>query len=107
MLYIYRFVGPYLTLSSDLSFVLEDNEGVCGYVLAALDSSQFYHEFRTKWLPQIVGKYPIITQTEHMTPEQVNNVVMVTKILIIIIIHNYSRRCSLKFTIPSYSYQSH
>ncbi len=55
-----RFVGPYTTLSSDLSFVLEDTEGVCGYVLGALDSEKFYERVRKEWLPVVSRKYPKI-----------------------------------------------
>ena len=51
-------MGPYITLSSDLSFVLEDSEGVCGYVLGALDSKQFYDDVIQEWLPTVLGKYP-------------------------------------------------
>jgi protein O-GlcNAcase/histone acetyltransferase len=53
-----RFVGPYTFLCPDLSFVLEDSEGVCGYVLAARDSETFYSQFTSEWLPQLEGKYP-------------------------------------------------
>ena len=41
-----------------MSFVLEDSEGVCGYVLGALDSEKFYDRFRKEWLPVLIGKYP-------------------------------------------------
>ena len=39
------YVGPYLTFEPQLSLVLEDNEGVCGYALAALDSRDFYARY--------------------------------------------------------------
>ena len=68
-----RFVGPYLLLSADLSFVLEDEEGQCGYVLAALDSKDFYQRFRDEWLPTILDKYPLATKTDRtpLTEEEV------------------------------------
>jgi protein O-GlcNAcase/histone acetyltransferase len=53
-----RYVGPYVHLCPDLCFVLEDVSGVCGYVLAALDSQNFYDSYRSKWLPRLEGKYP-------------------------------------------------
>ena len=53
-----RFVGPYTHLCPDLSFVLEDSRGVCGYVLAALDSQTFYNRYRSEWLPRLDSKYP-------------------------------------------------
>lgn len=62
-----------MTLSSDLAFVLEDDIGVCGYVLAALDSSQFYQEFRSIWLPQMKAKYPVVSPSiEQLSPEKVH-----------------------------------
>ncbi|XP_065890014.1 protein O-GlcNAcase-like isoform X2 [Dysidea avara] len=63
-----RYVGPYVTLSQELSFVLEDDEGVCGYVLAALDSRQFYKQFKEKWTPSVIGDYP--SGDEGLTPEE-------------------------------------
>ena len=47
------YTGPYLTLEPELAFVLEDDQGVCGYVLGALDSTLFYQRFVKKWLPDI------------------------------------------------------
>ena len=63
-----RYVGPYVTLSQELSFVLEDDEGVCGYVLAALDSRHFYKQFKEKWTPSVIGDYP--SGDEGLTPEE-------------------------------------
>ena len=36
------FVGPYLAFEPELSLILEDDEGICGYALGALDSRAFY-----------------------------------------------------------------
>jgi len=58
-------VGPYIDLSRELSFVLEDDAGVCGYVLATLDSRQFYKQFAEKWTPSVINKYP--TSDEGLT----------------------------------------
>lgn len=52
------YVGPYIHLEPELAFVLEDNAGVCGYVLAALDSARFYHRFLTEWLPPLCAQFP-------------------------------------------------
>lgn len=52
------YVGPYVTLESDLAFVLEDEKGVCGYVLGALDSETFFSRYLTEWLPEIQTKVP-------------------------------------------------
>lgn len=53
-----RFVGAYPFLSPTLSYVLEDAAGVCGYVLAALDSHDFYARFTAEWLPSVLPQYP-------------------------------------------------
>jgi len=52
------FVGPYLKLEPELAFVLEDDHGVCGYALGALDSRRFYDTYLTQWLPEIRRQYP-------------------------------------------------
>lgn len=71
-------MGPYTELSRELSFVLEDDIGVCGYVLAVLDSRQFYKQFAEKWTPSIINKYP--TSDEGLTSAErvphVNNILV-------------------------------
>ena len=52
------YVGPYLKLEPDLAFVLGDPEGVCGYVLGALESRTFYHAYVHDWLPGIRHAHP-------------------------------------------------
>lgn len=41
-----RWAAPYCKLGTELAFVLEDPQGVCGYVLGALDSKLFYEKAR-------------------------------------------------------------
>ncbi len=53
------FVGPYIHLEPDLAFVLEDQRGVCGYILAARDSERFYQRFVTEWLPPLRARHPV------------------------------------------------
>ena len=52
--------------------MLEDDGDVCGYVLAVLDSAQFYHDYRTVWLPQMINKYPRVGQCDQSSTEKVN-----------------------------------
>lgn len=52
------YVGPYMKLAPELAFVLQDAEGVCGYVLGALDSKQYYQAYLTQWLPAIRIQHP-------------------------------------------------
>lgn len=55
-----RWVGPYIHLEQDLAFVLEDDQGVCGYVLGAFDSQQFYERYLNEWIPKMKQIYPSI-----------------------------------------------
>ena len=52
------FVGPYLAFEPDLSLVLEDGEGVCGYALGALDSRAFYERYEREWRPRLCASFP-------------------------------------------------
>ncbi len=52
------FVGPYLAYEPELSLVLEDADGVCGYALGALDSRSFYERYEQEWRPPLCARYP-------------------------------------------------
>ena len=52
------FGGPYLALEPDLSLLLEDAAGICGYALAALDSHAFYDRYEREWRPKLVARHP-------------------------------------------------
>jgi ribosomal protein S18 acetylase RimI-like enzyme len=51
------FVGPYLTLEPELSLVLEDDQGICGYALGALDSRTFYARYDSEWRPRLCSAF--------------------------------------------------
>lgn len=53
------FVGPYLALEPNLSLVLEDPRGVCGYAFAALDSRSFYERYERLWRPELCRQFPM------------------------------------------------
>jgi ribosomal protein S18 acetylase RimI-like enzyme len=53
------FVGPYLAYEPELSLVLEDDQGVCGYALAALDSRAFYARYDHAWRPKSCEQFPL------------------------------------------------
>ena len=54
-----RWVAPYLDLQPDLAFVLEDEDGlVCGYCLAALDSTEFAKRLQEEYLPPLQAIHP-------------------------------------------------
>src|SRR5688572_24803121 len=52
------FVGPYLAFEPELSLVLEDDRGICGYALGALDSHAFYARYENDWRPWLAAQFP-------------------------------------------------
>jgi GNAT superfamily N-acetyltransferase len=52
------FVGPYLAFEPELSLILEDGEGICGYALSAFDSKEFYLRYESEWRPGVCAKFP-------------------------------------------------
>jgi ribosomal protein S18 acetylase RimI-like enzyme len=53
------FVGPYLRFEPDLALMLEDENGVCGYALGALDSRRFYERYEKEWRPELCAHFPV------------------------------------------------
>lgn len=52
------FVGPYLSYEPDFSLILEDDQGICGYALAAFDSRRFFERYEKEWRPALCARYP-------------------------------------------------
>jgi ribosomal protein S18 acetylase RimI-like enzyme len=52
------FVGPYLAFEQALSLILEDEQGVSGYALGALDSRAFYARYDAEWRPKLCARFP-------------------------------------------------
>uniref|UniRef100_A0A673BAR7 O-GlcNAcase n=1 Tax=Sphaeramia orbicularis TaxID=375764 RepID=A0A673BAR7_9TELE len=52
-----RLVGGLLTLSPDYGFVLEDEEGICGYALGTVDVKPFIKKCKLNWIPFMQEKY--------------------------------------------------
>lgn len=52
------FVGPYLQFEPGLSYVLEDDAGLCGYALGAFDSRDFYNRYEREWRPKLAAEFP-------------------------------------------------
>ena len=51
------YVGPYLAFEPELSLVLEDEDGICGYALGAFDSRSFYERYEREWRPALVAQF--------------------------------------------------
>jgi ribosomal protein S18 acetylase RimI-like enzyme len=65
------FAGPYIHLEPDLSFVLEDDGRIVGYVLGTADTGRFAAAYRETWIPLLADRYPALdrpaeTETERM-----------------------------------------
>ena len=55
------FVGPYLVYEPELSLILADEQGVCGYALGAFDSLQFFARYEQEWRPKLCAQFPAPT----------------------------------------------
>ncbi|MBX3421927.1 MAG: GNAT family N-acetyltransferase [Pirellulaceae bacterium] len=53
------FVGPYLAFEPELSLMLEDDDGVCGYAFGSRDSHAFYQRYETQWRPHLCAQFPM------------------------------------------------
>jgi len=52
------FVGPYLAYEPELSLILEDQQGICGYAFGAFDSRAFYDRYEQGWRQDLIAKFP-------------------------------------------------
>ncbi len=52
------FVEPYFRFQPDLALILEDELGVCGYALGAIDSNSFYERYEREWRPTLCMRFP-------------------------------------------------
>lgn len=55
------YAAPYATYAPDLTFVLEDETGVCGYILGTLETEAFDGWLERTWFPPLRERYPIPT----------------------------------------------
>ncbi|NXG04644.1 OGA GlcNAcase, partial [Sakesphorus luctuosus] len=53
-----RLLGPFLSLSPEYTFVLEDESGPCGYAAGVLHAEGFLQQRDNSWLPAMRHKYP-------------------------------------------------
>lgn len=52
------YVGPYVSLAPELAFVAADEDGVCGYVIGAVDTRAFEQASERVWWPSLRERYP-------------------------------------------------
>ena len=53
------YAAPYALFEPELAFVLEDDEGIGGYVLGALDTAAFDARLEQEWWPALRSRYPL------------------------------------------------
>jgi GNAT superfamily N-acetyltransferase len=52
------YAGPYLELTPELAFVVDDGGVVGGYVVGCADTAAFVAAYQDRWVPRLTGKYP-------------------------------------------------
>lgn len=52
------YAAPYGVLEPEMAFVVEDADGVGGYVVGALDTIAFEERLGTEWFPALRARYP-------------------------------------------------
>ncbi|MDR3513921.1 MAG: GNAT family N-acetyltransferase [Caulobacteraceae bacterium] len=52
------YAAPYAVLEPDLAFVVEDEAGVGGYIVGALDTYAFEQRLERDWWPGLRARYP-------------------------------------------------
>ena len=51
------YVGPYMEFEPQSVFILEDDQGPCGYIMGVLDSQKYYQWMHSEWLSKIRVDY--------------------------------------------------
>nr|CAG4638272.1 EOG090X01OH [Cyclestheria hislopi] len=64
------YVGPFVTLSPELGFVVEDDSSVVGFVVAAANAGEILKRIRVAWLPEMEAKYPNLMLTSSQTEDR-------------------------------------
>ncbi|MGD0143035.1 MAG: GNAT family N-acetyltransferase [Rhizomicrobium sp.] len=52
------YAGPYAACAADSAFVLQDEEGVGGYILGPANTYAFEKRLEAEWWPRLRGRYP-------------------------------------------------
>lgn len=64
--------APYAALLPDLTFVIQDSEGVAGFVVGAVDTTAWERSLAANWWPSLRAQYPGILGRHigELTPDQ-------------------------------------
>ncbi|XP_008547442.1 protein O-GlcNAcase isoform X1 [Microplitis demolitor] len=69
-----RLVGGFLTISPEFCMVVEDDSGLVGYALVALNVKTFNQKLSVSWIPELKTKYPLEDITNDL-PESVQEAI--------------------------------
>nr|CAG4647690.1 EOG090X01OH [Moina brachiata]SVE92862.1 EOG090X01OH [Moina brachiata] len=72
------YFGAYSVLSSELCFVVEDDQTIVGYAAVAADTKEFYRKVRAAWLPELQSKYPELLQMNQSEPNSPQHIRVLT-----------------------------
>ena len=61
-----------MTLSPEFCFVVDEEEGLCGYALAGLDAVELQAKSDVSWIPAMRHKYPKPVKDD-MSPADVSH----------------------------------
>lgn len=64
------YVGPYAVHEPSLAFVAEDDAGVSGYVVGALDTVEFEDSLERSWWPELRTQHPDPPDGQPLTDDQ-------------------------------------
>jgi ribosomal protein S18 acetylase RimI-like enzyme len=65
------YCGPYPVADPSLTFVVADEHGIAGYVVATADSRQFGHWLHEHWWPTLRAQYPLVEDPGDGTQDHV------------------------------------
>ncbi|XP_022670816.1 protein O-GlcNAcase-like isoform X3 [Varroa destructor] len=79
-------IGGFLALSSEFSFVMEDENRVVGYALAAVNAAEFFKRLDIAWTSELKEKYPLPTVEaseikENAVKDQTNQITRADEII--------------------------
>lgn len=77
----HAYVGPYAAFEPDLVLVAEDDDGVCGYAVAASDSEAFEDRCERDWWPDLRVRYPLTPEANRVV-RQIHHPVRVDPMLV-------------------------
>lgn len=85
----FRIVGAFCCISPEFSFVVEDETGIVGYALAALNAKDFYAKLKISWIPEMQLKYPLKEGDDESEEKSASMVIFVTVVYNLKNVHTF------------------